>query len=69
MAQNLRPLGDGESNDAEVGLEDQKNINEFGRLNNRTKELKEDLLAISKKLEEYDDAATELAVWENESDR
>eukprot|EP00551_Chaetoceros_affinis_P003835 CAMPEP_0203633042 /NCGR_PEP_ID=MMETSP0088-20131115/211_1 /ASSEMBLY_ACC=CAM_ASM_001087 /TAXON_ID=426623 /ORGANISM="Chaetoceros affinis, Strain CCMP159" /LENGTH=133 /DNA_ID=CAMNT_0050486245 /DNA_START=49 /DNA_END=450 /DNA_ORIENTATION=+ len=49
-----------EENDAEVRREDQENINSFGRFNARLQEVKEEIEGLKKKMEQSDDASTEL---------
>mmetsp|Transcript_6428 Transcript_6428/g.13077 ORF Transcript_6428/g.13077 Transcript_6428/m.13077 type:complete len:135 (+) Transcript_6428:132-536(+) len=49
-----------EENDAEVRREDQDKINEFGRLNARLYEVREEISSLKKLLEKIDDASTEL---------
>lgn len=53
--------------DVEVRLEDQQSINEFGRLNSRLVELREDKAHIKDLLDKLDDATTELMTGEGES--
>ena len=50
----------------DVRKEDQKLINEFGRLNARAKEIRADRAVLQKQLEELDDATTELAMGEGD---
>jgi prefoldin subunit 4 len=49
-----------EESEAEVRREDQENINSFGRLNARLQEVKEEQAILKKKMEQLDDASTEL---------
>jgi len=49
-----------EENDAEVRREDQDKINEFGRLNARLYEVRDEISSLKKLLEKIDDASTEL---------
>lgn len=49
-----------EENDAEVRREDQQNINKFGRLNARLYETRDEQAVLKKKMEQIDDASTEL---------
>lgn len=49
-----------EENDADVRREDQENINKFGRLNARLYELRAEREELKKKLEQTEDASTEL---------
>eukprot|EP00614_Pseudopedinella_elastica_P006556 CAMPEP_0172588624 /NCGR_PEP_ID=MMETSP1068-20121228/7503_1 /TAXON_ID=35684 /ORGANISM="Pseudopedinella elastica, Strain CCMP716" /LENGTH=125 /DNA_ID=CAMNT_0013384009 /DNA_START=49 /DNA_END=426 /DNA_ORIENTATION=+ len=46
--------------DVEVRYEDQMNINEFGKLNNRLHEVQSDLKVVKERLETLEDATTEL---------
>lgn len=52
--------------DVEVRLEDQQRINEFGRLNTRLLEIKDDKSHIKDVLDKLDDAATELMTGEGD---
>mmetsp|Transcript_13964 Transcript_13964/g.16229 ORF Transcript_13964/g.16229 Transcript_13964/m.16229 type:complete len:134 (+) Transcript_13964:179-580(+) len=49
-----------EENEAEVRREDQENINTFGRLNARLQEVQDEQASLKKKMEQLDDASTEL---------
>ncbi|KAL7467792.1 hypothetical protein ACHAXS_008031 [Conticribra weissflogii] len=49
-----------EENDAEVRREDQDKINEFGRLNARLYEVRDEVSILKSLLEKIDDASTEL---------
>lgn len=49
-----------EENDAEVRREDQDQINEFGKLNARRHEVRDETEKLKKLLEKIDDASTEL---------
>lgn len=49
-----------EENEAEVRREDQEAINKFGRLNARLNDCRQEAAALKKKMEQYDDASTEL---------
>eukprot|EP00584_Thalassiosira_punctigera_P009728 CAMPEP_0172527564 /NCGR_PEP_ID=MMETSP1067-20121228/2212_1 /TAXON_ID=265564 ORGANISM="Thalassiosira punctigera, Strain Tpunct2005C2" /NCGR_SAMPLE_ID=MMETSP1067 /ASSEMBLY_ACC=CAM_ASM_000444 /LENGTH=134 /DNA_ID=CAMNT_0013311319 /DNA_START=192 /DNA_END=596 /DNA_ORIENTATION=+ len=49
-----------EENDAEVRREDQDRINEFGQLNARLHEVRDEVDQLKKLLEKIDDASTEL---------
>ena len=51
---------------AEVRREDQVLINEFGRLNAHARELREERALLQKRLEEVDDATTELAMGDGD---
>ena len=53
--------------DVEVRKEDQLLINEFGRLNAKLHERKADRAVLQKSLEEFDDAATELAMGDGDN--
>mmetsp|Transcript_20468 Transcript_20468/g.26963 ORF Transcript_20468/g.26963 Transcript_20468/m.26963 type:complete len:136 (-) Transcript_20468:297-704(-) len=55
-----------DENDAEVRLEDQENINKFGRLNARLYEVRGEKDGLKKKLERIDDASTELMMSSGE---
>jgi len=52
--------------DVEVRREDQLQINEFGRLNAKLHEKREDRAVLKKQIEEFDDASTELALVEED---
>jgi len=52
--------------DVEVRREDQLQINEFGRLNAKLHEKREDSALLKKQIEELEDATTELAMSEDE---
>eukprot|EP00591_Stephanopyxis_turris_P010324 CAMPEP_0195517474 /NCGR_PEP_ID=MMETSP0794_2-20130614/10967_1 /TAXON_ID=515487 /ORGANISM="Stephanopyxis turris, Strain CCMP 815" /LENGTH=135 /DNA_ID=CAMNT_0040646289 /DNA_START=84 /DNA_END=491 /DNA_ORIENTATION=- len=49
-----------DENDAEVRREDQERINTFGRLNARLHEVRQERDGLKKKMEQIDDASTEL---------
>eukprot|EP00558_Chaetoceros_sp_UNC1202_P005299 CAMPEP_0197236600 /NCGR_PEP_ID=MMETSP1429-20130617/3650_1 /TAXON_ID=49237 /ORGANISM="Chaetoceros sp., Strain UNC1202" /LENGTH=133 /DNA_ID=CAMNT_0042695409 /DNA_START=103 /DNA_END=504 /DNA_ORIENTATION=+ len=49
-----------DESEVEVRREDQENINKFGRLNARLHECRDEIAVLKKKLEEMDDASTEL---------
>ena len=51
---------------AEVRREDQVLINEFGRLNAHARELREERALLQKRLEEVDDATTELVMGDGD---
>ena len=53
----------------DVRREDQMLINEFGRLNAQARELREDRALLQKRLEEVDDATTELAMGDGDDVR
>jgi len=53
-------LSPDEENDAEVRPQDQENINKFGKINARLYEAREERDKLKKKLEQLDDASTEL---------
>eukprot|EP00752_Nemacystus_decipiens_P018188 g16318.t1 len=53
--------------DVEVRYEDQQKINEFGRLNNRLLEIRDDKSHIKDTLDKLDDATTELMTGEGDS--
>ncbi|GFH50984.1 hypothetical protein CTEN210_07460 [Chaetoceros tenuissimus] len=56
-----------EESEAEVRREDQENINKFGRLNARLHDCREELASLKKKLEQMDDASTELMMGSGDS--
>ncbi|KAL3769155.1 hypothetical protein ACHAWU_001223 [Discostella pseudostelligera] len=53
-------LSKDEENDAEVRREDQDRINEFGRLNARLHEVRDEVKKLNNLLEKIEDASTEL---------
>ncbi|CAM9806894.1 unnamed protein product [Ascophyllum nodosum] len=53
--------------DVEVRLEDQQKINEFGRLNARLVEIRDDKAYVKDVLDKLDDATTELMSGEGDS--
>ena len=54
--------------DVEVRKIDQDKINEFGRLNTRIGELKDEIAALDKELTSYEDAEEEVMLIEGEED-
>mmetsp|Transcript_33012 Transcript_33012/g.79871 ORF Transcript_33012/g.79871 Transcript_33012/m.79871 type:complete len:135 (-) Transcript_33012:170-574(-) len=55
-----------EENDAEVRREDQDQINEFGRLNARLHEVRDEVEQLKNLLEKIDDASTELMMGDGD---
>ena len=55
-----------EEDDVEVRLEDQQNINQFGRLNGRMHDLEDDLKAKQAQHELLDDAANEIILADDD---
>ena len=55
-----------DENDAEVRREDQDNINKFGQLNARLYELRDEKIRVKKKVDQLDDASTELMMGDGD---
>merc|ERR1719230_301056 len=59
-------MPDADEDDVTVRLEDQQNINQFGRLNQRMHDLEDDLKAKTSEHELLDDAANELILADDD---
>ena len=62
-------LAKGDEVDVEVRLEDQMQINEFGRNNDRISEMKHEVKTMQEELERLDDANTELMMQDGDNVR
>ena len=62
-------LAKGDEVDVEVRLEDQQQINEFGRNNDRIAEMKHEVKTMQEELERLDDANTELMMQDGDNVR
>ena len=62
-------LAKGDEVDVEVRLEDQLQINEFGRNNDRISEMKHEVKTMQEELERLDDANTELMMQDGDNVR
>merc|ERR1719203_1260440 len=61
-------MNQGQGNDAQVTYEDQQKINVFARTNSRLNDLKEEIVAKEKELQNLTDAEEELMMCEGESE-
>ena len=66
MCVGVRCVQPDDEDDVAVRLEDQQNINQFGRLNQRLHDLEEDLKARQSKHELLDDASNEIILADDD---